>query len=225
MAINRAEFGGFFMGPEDDDDDDDDDDNTDDSGAGGKKKSKKKSDDDDTDSGGDDDDDDDGDAERLRKRMKAADKRAAEAEAELQKIRDKDKTELERAQGQVGDLEKQVETLQSEVTTLRLQNAFLTSNKHTWHDGDTALALAQSKGYLDDIVDDEGTVDKKALGKALDRLATEHKYLVKTDEKKDDDDEPGGPSGEPAGRRSDNSKDEKAKAAQLRKRFPVLNNR
>lgn len=225
MAINRAEFGGFFMEKSDDDDEDDDDDDADASGGSGKKK-KVKDDDGASDADADDDDEGDADKEALRRRMKAADRARAAAEAELQKIRDKDKTELERAQTALTDLEKNVENLQGEVSTLRLQNAFLTSNSHKWHDGDTALALAEKKGYLEDVVDDEGVVDKKALGKALDRLAKEHKYLVNSDkDTTDDDDEPDGPSGEPAGRRSDNSKDEKAKAAQLRRRFPVLSNR
>lgn len=218
LRLSRAEFGGFTMMADGDDDDDDDDD------ARGANDADDNDDDKDDESSDDDGDSDSAEEkERLRKRMKAADKRAAAAEKELQKIRDKDKSELERAQTEVEELQTTVTTLQGEVSTLRLQNAFLTANKHSWHDPDVALSLANSKKYLEDVTDEDGEVDKKALAKALDRLAKEHSYLVKSksDDKSDNDDLP--PSGEPAGGRSDNSKDEKAKKEQLRKRFPVLN--
>lgn len=224
LALNRSFFGPATMEKSDDDDDNNDDDTSGDDDDKSKKKKKVKDDDDD-DSGAADDDDDDAALEAAKKRMKAADQRATAAEAELQKIRDKDKTDLERAQSESKDLQDKVDTLSGELTTLRLQNAFLTANSHKWHDADSALALAEKKGMLTDVVDDDGVVDKKALGKALDRLAKEHKYLVNSGKDDKDDDEPDGPSGEPAGRRSDNSKDDKAKSAQLRKRFPVLNNR
>jgi len=230
IRINRAEFGGLVMMASDDDqsddvddDDDDDDASGDDDDNDGKKKSKKSQKDDD-----DEDDDDDGETpreRRLRKRMQAADRRRSEAEAELQKIKDAEKTDLERAQGQVEELTKSTEALTEQVNSLRLENAFLTANKHSWHDPEDALDVARRKGYLEDAVDEEtGEVDKKALMKALDRLASEKKYLVDTGSKDDgDDDEPGEPSGEPAGRRSDNSKDTRAKKQQLQKRFPILN--
>ena len=222
LDASKAEFGDnvFTMMADDDGADDDDDDDDDDDASG---------DDDDTDDSkkdadkDDDDDKSDSDMEALRARMKAADKRAAKAEARLKEIEDAKKDDLTKAQDEVTELTEKVESLQSELSGLRLQNAFLTANKHSWHDPDTALALAQSKKYLDDVADEEtGEVDKSALTKALDRLAKEHAYLVKS-EKNDKDDEPDGPSGEPAGGRSDNTKDEKARQQKMRGRFPVLN--
>lgn len=220
MRINRAEFGGaVMMADPDDDDDDDHDDDDDDANDAGKKK---KTDDDGADNPDDGDDDGNDELERMRRRMKAADKRADEVAAELKKIQDAKKDDLTKAQDEVTELKGQVETLQSEVSGLRLQNAFLTSNSQTWHDPDTALALAQTKKYLEDVVDEEsGEVDRPALKKALDRLAKEHPYLVKTEDKKKD--EPDEPSGEPGGGRSDNNQDDKAKKAKMKSRFPVLN--
>jgi hypothetical protein len=111
------------------------------------------------------------------------------------------------------------------ISGLRLQVAFLSANQHEWHDGEVALSLAQSKGYLEDVVDEEsGEVDKKALKKALDRLATEHKYLVASGGKKDDD-EPDEPSGSPAGGRKGNNKDKDARRQQLANRIPSINRR
>jgi hypothetical protein len=203
--------------PDDPDDDPDEDGDPDDSGDGDpdgtdtKKKSTKD---------GDDDTVSREEFQALLKRMRAADKRATKAEKELQEKKDAELGDLDRATKQAEELQKQVETLQGEVSTLRLQNAFLTANKHKWHDPDTALDLAARHGYLDDAVDDDGEVDKVELGKALDRLAKEKEFLVQKEEKKDDS--PGGPSGEPGGGRSDNSKDAKAKSEALRRRFPAL---
>lgn len=206
-------------GAEEDDDDDDDDDDGD-SGADdkGKDKDDKSKD---PDSGGDSKDDGKEDSEVLRRRMKAADKRADEAEARLKKIEDAKKDDLTKATERAEELEKEIESRDEVIRELRLKNAFLSTNKHNWHDPDTALDLAERNGYLEEVLSDDGEVDKVRLGKALDRLAKEKQFLVKTEEKKND--EPGEPSGEPAGGRSDNTKDDKAKKEALRKRFPVLN--
>jgi hypothetical protein len=215
MRIEREEFGGFAVMMADEPDDDDDDDDDDNPAGGG-------DDDDDDDDKGKKDDDVESRLEAMRKRMKAADKRADEAAAALKKREDAEKGELEKATETVTELQSKVETLTTEVNDLRLQNAFLSANKHPWHDPEVALTLARSKKYLEDVVDDDGEVDKAALGKALDRLAKEHKYLVADSKQKDDTDEDN-PSGEPAGRRSNNGKDDKAKKAALRGRFPALN--
>lgn len=238
LRINRAEFGGATMmadADDDDDDADDDDDDsdsgTDDDDAGSKKKGSDKDDD------SDDDDDLREENARLRKRMKAADKRSSDLEKRLEKIEsgkgDDDKAEPDAiAQAKITELEKDNADLQSEVGTLRLEKAFLTSNKHKWHDPDVALSLANSQGFLDDVVDEDGEVSRKELRKALDRLAREHRYLVNTEgdkkkKKQDDkaDDEPPAPSGQSSSRRSKNGDDAKARKQELRQRFPVLNNR
>lgn len=228
LAVNRAEFGGFRMMADDDDDDDDDNDDDDTDGddddddAGKKDKSQKDK------SGSDDDDDGKSELQRqleqAREHKRQADKKREKAERELRELQDKDKPELERAQSALEEVTTERDNLKKEVSDLRLQNAFLTANSITWHDPDTALALAQSKGFLVGVVDgDDGSVDRKALKKALERLSKEHKYLVKSEKEDKGDDEPPGPSGEPAGGRSDNSKDEAAKRQQLKRRFPVLN--
>jgi hypothetical protein len=225
LDINREEFSGHFMMADEDDDDEDGDDDDASGDADDAKKKSKKSKDSGSD-GNDDDDDDDADSEleKARKRMKAADKRADEAERKLREREDKDKTELERAQSAVEEFEKQIESMTETVNSLRLENAFLTANDHSWHDPDDALDVAQRKGYLEDVVNDDGEVDKKALKKALDRLAKEKSYLiVKKSDADDNDDDADEPSGEPAGGRSNNGKDSKAKRAQLQKRFPALN--
>ncbi len=202
-------------------DEDEEEEEAGDSGTGDDNKDDK-SDKDSSASGGDSKDDDDKeDFESLQRRMRAADKRADAAEKRLKEIEDAKKDDLTKATERAEELEKEVESRDAIIRELRLQNAFLSANKHSWHDPDEALASAERNGYLEDVVSDDGEVDKVRLGKALDRLAKEKQFLVKSEEKKDDT--PGEPSGEPAGGRSDNNKDEKAKNAQLKRRFPVLN--
>ncbi len=213
---HKPMFGGFVMKEEDEEDDDtsdkDDKDDTGDSGSG----------DDDDDSGDDsedDTDDDDVKAElaKLKKRMIAADKARSKAEAKLREIEDAEKGELEKATDRVGTLETEVTELRSELQSERLSNAFLASNKHTWHKPASALKLAQSEGFLEDVIKDDGTVDNKAMGSALDKLAREHEYLVKR--------EGSGSSGESSSGRSGNGKDDKAVKDADRRRAPALSRR
>lgn len=221
-------------GAPDGDGEDDDSDDGDDDSSGDDADDKRKTDDKDDESDGDVVTREEFDA--LLKRMKNADKRADTAENKLKQYEDKDKDESTKATERAAELEKQVNTLQSEVKTLRLQNAFLTANTQKWHDPDVALDLAQSKGYIDDdIVDEDGKVDRKALKKALERLAKEKPFLVDTSKGKkkdsedddaddrDDDKNSNPPSGEPAGGRSKNGKDDEAARRARRQRFPVLN--
>lgn len=197
------------------DDDDADDDNTDDGGQDDTS--------DDTDSGGDDKGDviSRAEYEELKKRMVAADKRAAALEQEKKKAEDAKKDELTKATDRVGELEQENATLLKQVSGLNLQVAFLSANNHDWHDPEEALASAERNGYLDDAIGEDGSVDKVRLGKALDRLAKEKKFLVRDKKNKDQQDD--GPSGSPAGGRSDNGRDERARKAKLQSRFPVLN--
>jgi len=160
--------------------------------------------------------------EETERRMKAADKRADAAEKKIKEQEDAKKDELTKATDELTEAQATIATLTKENVTLKLQNAFLTANKHSWHDPDTALALADNGGYLEGVIDEEdGAVDKKVLGSALDRLAKDKPFLVKSKDKQDDNQD--SPSGEPAGGRSNNSKDEKVRKQQLKSRFSSLN--
>lgn len=107
---------------------------------------------------------------KMRERMRAADRRASTAEARVKEL-EPASTELEALKKQVGE---QAETIKS----LRLDNAFLTSDIE-WVDPDAALRLA-------DLSEVEITQDGKVKGleDALKALAEKKPYLVK---KKDDD--------------------------------------
>lgn len=220
---HRARFGGWSMMADDDGDDDDSDD--DDDKNGGDSGSDDDGDDNDDDAGSDDDDDEKvtkADLKRMEKRMKAADKRASDAEARLRKIDDSKKDDLTKANDRVAELEEDNSSKDKTINSLRLENAFLTSNKHTWHKPSAALRLAQAEGYLDDVISDDGTVDSKAMEKALDKVAKENDYLIKRAGGSSGDGGGSGASGGSAGGRSGNKDDKKKLEEEDRRRSPAL---
>jgi cell division protein FtsB len=170
------------------------------------------------------------DFDRLQSQLSAADKRREALEQENKDLKAKDLSELEKAQQEAKDAQTKVTELEAEVSTLRLSNAFLAANTITWQNGEVALDIARSKGYLEDVTDDKGVVDTKKMGVALKRLAEEHKYLVKTQDDSDDSAGQGsgdgkqGASGQ-SGPRGKNSSDDKAKTERLKSTFPALGRR
>lgn len=159
------------------------------------------------DSGADDDADDDtegdgdgtkdkkaageeADAEALRRRMKAADKRAEAAERRVRELEDKDKGELEVTQRKLAEATEQNTKLTAQVREQALENAFLKVNEITWHDPDEALAGAQRAKLLEGVQDDDGEVDLAKLKAALKAYAKAKPHHVKkdsTEEEKDQD--------------------------------------
>lgn len=121
-------------------------------------------------------DDKDAELEAIKARMKAADRRAAAAEAKIKEFEDKDKSESERLTADVETLRSETSRLQEALREQRLQNAFLTSNDYEWQDAEAALRLAD----LSSVVDEDGEIDKKALKAALKALAEGKPFLVKS---------------------------------------------
>lgn len=159
------------------------------------------------------------DAEAYKRRMQAADRRASAAEAELQKYKDKEKSAEEKANDKVKESETNLAEANKTIKTLRLQNAFLVADDQSWHDPETALDLAESKGYLVDVVEDDGTINKKLLAAALKKLATDKPFLVK---KKSDEGSggSGASGGDVGGGRGSGGKIDEAT---LRRKYPALN--
>jgi hypothetical protein len=121
----------------------------------------------------------------LRTRMEAADRTAqekvrelADVNAKLKAFEDKDKSELEKAQGEAKAAKDEATAAAEQLTALRIQNAFLTENTHTWHNPAAAMKLLD----LDAVtIGDNGKVE--GLKPAIDKLAKDHPYLIKTEEK------------------------------------------
>lgn len=124
--------------------------------------------------------------EALRKQLSAADKNKSAAEKKLKEIEDSKKDELTKATERVTELEKAHEDDARELAQLRLQNAFLSANTGiTWHDPGDALALAERKGYLSEVVKEDGTVDTGKLTAKLKEMAKASPHLVKSGKEED----------------------------------------
>jgi len=220
--------------PDDDSDEDDaddtdpdeetdevDDEDEDDEDDGKKKKSKKR-----------DPDPRDVRMAQLEKRMKAADRRASMAEKRLKEIDDKDKSELQLVTEERDSLKAELDALRKEQRETRLQNEFLSVNSFNWADVSDALTVAERGGYLDDVVDEDGKVDRKALREAVKQLAKDKPYLVVKKDSNDDgeddgeddkdDKAPKGTSGTPVGSGRKKTKTARFTEAELRQRYPAL---
>lgn len=108
------------------------------------------------------------------KRKARADLAAARAEiARLTAEQNGDRPEAER----LAEAEATITSQEATIRDLRLQNAFLSSNKHDWQDPSLALSLADMESV--EIGDDGEVV---GLEDALSALAKKHPYLVKKPE-------------------------------------------
>jgi hypothetical protein len=164
------------------------------------------------------------DFERTRAQLAEADRKREAAEQELKTLKQKDLSELEKAKTEAEEATAKLTQLETENQKLKLANAFLASNTITWQNGEVALDIAASKGYLDDVADDKGVVDSKKLVAALTKLSQDHKYLVKAADD-DEGEQQGGSSGSSATGRKNNATDDKVKQARLEKNFPALGRR
>lgn len=155
--------------------------------------------------------------EALRERMKAADRRASTAE---QKVKDHEKeglSDLQKAQTEATEHKEAATVLANENRDLKMRVAFLTSNDVTWHDPEAALRLAD----LSEVLDDEGSIDKVALKKALTDLAKSKPFLVKQETASDDNDgEERPPSGGSVG--SSKKKEAVKNTDALLRKYPAL---
>jgi hypothetical protein len=228
LRLNNLVFGSWQMVAKDDDDDEEDDEEDKDKDTGSDDEDAESSDDEKSDedaTGGDKDKDEPvskAEYDKLLRRMKAADQRASKAEKAQQDRERKEKSDLENAQSDLQERDTRIAELQSELSALKLNNAFLAANTISWHNPGAALKLAQSDGYMDDVVGDDGTVDEKALKSALQKLAKDHQYLVK---KGGDDGSGSGSSGDSAGGRNRNKDDKDAEQQKDARRAPSLNRR
>jgi len=158
--------------------------------------------------------------DKALERMRAADRRASAKEQELtaaqQKLKeyeDKDKTELERANAAVEQANKERDDARAALRAQQVNNAFLTSNKHVWHNPERALSLLDLSEVT---IGDDGTV--LGIDKAIESLAKSDPYLIKADD--DNKPPPPGSSGVPAG--SGGGKKNANSREQLMDKYPAL---
>jgi hypothetical protein len=111
----------------------------------------------------------------LQRRMQAADGTAAQYQAKLKEFEDANKSEIERAQSAAQEAIARAEAAEQALLQEKVNNAFLISNKHTWHDPETALQLLDQSAI--EIADD-GSV--RGIDAAIEALAKQKPFLINT---------------------------------------------
>lgn len=153
--------------------------------------------------------------EQLKKRMQAADQRASKAEQELNEKKRAEQDEVTNLKQDLEAAQKTIGKLQELIDKTALENAFLSNNKHTWHDPSDALALLDREG----VEVKDGTVT--GLGPAIEKLAKAKPHLLKSET-----DSGNGNSSEASGSANNGqrkgSKKQVADRAAMAKRFPAL---
>lgn len=119
-------------------------------------------------------------ADQLRERMKAADRRAADLDAQLKQLRDKDLPEADKLKRDFEESQQQVQKLQQVNSELALKVAFLSDNTYSWHNPERALKLVDMSQVE---IGADGNVS--GLKEALKALATSDAYLVKQEVKEE----------------------------------------
>jgi hypothetical protein len=152
-------------------------------------------------------------AARRRNEAKQFKKERDEALAKLKEKEDADLGELDKAKKTAEEATATVEKLKADNQRLLIDNAFLTSNKHSWKNPRAALRLVD----LSEVeIDDEGEVT--GLDKALDALAKSDPYLL-ADSGDDNDDGDSTPTGQPPARQRSKGNPNREK---LLEKYPAL---
>lgn len=159
--------------------------------------------------------------ERHFRRRKEAEKRAEQAERELNELKAKDTPEVERLTQQVSTLETQNTALEENLTTARMEIAFLKDNSYSWHNPGRALKLADLSGVE---IDDDGNVH--GLRAALDKLAKSDPYLIsqesKEKDKKEKKDLPNTDDPKNPGKKQETKDSKDKKKSELLQKYPAL---
>jgi hypothetical protein len=169
--------------------------------------------------------------DRHFKNAKKYKKQAADLEARLKLLEDKDLKPEDKAERDKIAQEAKDKATEAATQRLHLENAFLRANEIDWIKPEQALALllADPDEYEVEF-DDSGKVDRKSLRAELKRLAKANPHLVKPKQSKGKDDEEdaddAGSQRQTASTMNGTRKGKKDKPKtreELAKRFPALN--
>ena len=154
--------------------------------------------------------------DRHFRKAQQAEQEREELQKKLKEYEDKDKSELERATGQVEELKSENASLKSELEKLRVDNSFFVENSIAWHDpADAKEFVLRELGEVK--VDSSGRV--VGLKEAIDKVAKAKPYLVKPEQ--DGNGRPPASGNPPKG----NGKGTTPDAEELRRKYPSLRNR
>lgn len=151
--------------------------------------------------------------EAVKTRMQNADRAKLAAEQKIREFEDKDRSELEKAQRDLAEVEQERDALKTQVSDLRIHNAFLVSNRYEWNNPQTALRLADLSEVT---IGDDGKV--VGLDAALEKLSKSDPYLLKPSEPEGDSG--GTPTGGAVG--SGKANDGKLDRKRLEDKYPAL---
>lgn len=216
-----------------DDDSDEDEDEEDDDKKKSSKKSKSKKDDDDE----DDEDEDDSriarasrQAKKYRLALRESEARERALDARLKALEnkgkpdaDKDKPDVESAELKAA--QDRADKAEKAALLVRVER-LAERGTIQWVDlEDVMAALQRDEDLWDDIVDEDGTVDKRELTRALRDLAKRKPHLVKPkvrdQDDEEDDDKGSGSTRQMNGKRKGSGKSGQSRE-ELAKKFPVL---
>jgi hypothetical protein len=150
----------------------------------------------------------------VRRRTEAERERDA-LKQELEEIRGKDKSEVEKMTERVTTLESENTSLKEALRSQRLENAFLSDNTYSWHNPGRALALAD----LSEVeIDEDGK--GHGLKAALDKLAKSDAYLLKKESAEDDEEDL--PNTKVTNKSKKDKTKDKAQDSALLQKYPAL---
>lgn len=154
---------------------------------------------------------------QVQRRMQAADRAKAAAEAKVKEYEKAGQTELEKIQSELEESKRAAETVTQELQNTRIANAFLASNDITWHNPERALKVLQSD-YMDDV---EIAEDGKVTGikEAIKKMAKAESYLVNSGSAGSSTEDPMN------GKRKGDKNETTTRDAELKKRMPALGRR
>lgn len=111
--------------------------------------------------------------ESIKKRMQAADQRAAALQKEKDEAARKDRSELENTQADLQAAQQRISELETLVNSTAVEREFIKHGKHEWVDVEAALRLLDHEGV--EIKD--GKVS--GLSAQIEKLAKARPYLIK----------------------------------------------
>lgn len=155
--------------------------------------------------------------EKVTARMRAADQRASQLEAELRQIKDKDLPEAEKLKRDHEEAVARAEKAEQRVAEMAISNAFLTDNTYKWKNPVTAMKLLDRDKVT---VEADGSV--QGMKDALKALATSDPYLL--DDTKGEESKETPPPGTAPANNGGAGKGKDPKATQQR-RFPAMRTR
>lgn len=159
-------------------------------------------------------------------------KQAAELEARLKLLEDKDLKPEEKADRLKAEQEAKDKANEAKTQRLALENAFLKANTGdgaiAWHNPTQALTILLADDDYDVEFNEDGSVDRKSLRAELRRLAKANPHLVKPKQSKGDEDKDADDAGSQRQTASTMNGKRKGKTQtktreELAKRYPVLN--